>query len=70
MGELNTDGSYSSKVDSFRTSSNSWCLDDCMADHNAQAVVDRIESFTKIPQTNSESLQLLQYEEGQVRSIV
>ena len=38
-----------------------------MKDPVAKDVVDRIEHMTMIPQTNSESLQLLRYEEGQVR---
>lgn len=37
-----------------------------MADPIAQDVVNRIEQVTLIPQTNSESLQLLRYGEGQV----
>ena len=36
-----------------------------MADPIAQDVVNRIEYLTHIPQTNSESLQLLRYGEGQ-----
>ncbi|KAL7548620.1 hypothetical protein ACHAWF_011893 [Thalassiosira exigua] len=65
VGQLNADGSYTEKVDSFRTSSNSWCLRECMRDPIAQDVVNRIEHVTHIPQTNSESLQLLRYEERQ-----
>ena len=38
-----------------------------MRDPSAQSVINRIEHLTKIPQTNSESLQLLRYEMGQVR---
>ena len=52
-------------VHSTRTSENSWCMEKCMADPIAQNVVNRIEQVTQIPQTNSESLQLLRYGEGQ-----
>lgn len=55
------------EVHSTRTSTNSWCLDKCMQDPVAQNVVKRIEHVTQIPQTNSESLQMLRYEVGQVR---
>jgi prolyl 4-hydroxylase len=40
-------------------------METCMADPIAQNVVNRIEHLTQIPQANSESLQLLRYEEGQ-----
>lgn len=36
-----------------------------MQDTIAQNIVSRIEHVTQIPQTNSESLQLLRYLEGQ-----
>lgn len=65
VGGLKADGSYTKKVDSHRTSSNSWCLAKCMRDDVAQNVVNRMERVTRIPQKNSESLQLLRYEEGQ-----
>lgn len=65
VGVLKADGSYTDSVDSARTSSNSWCLAKCMLDPVAQSVVNRIEHVTQIPQTNSESLQLLRYGEGQ-----
>ena len=66
VGKLKEDGSYTELVnDSSRTSSNAWCMSTCMADPVAQNVVNRIEQVTKIPQVNSESLQLLRYEKGQ-----
>lgn len=65
VGEANIDGSYEELVHSTRTSSNAWCLATCMADPVAQNVVNRIEHVTQIPQSNSESLQLLRYEPGQ-----
>lgn len=66
VGTLQEDGSYVDYESSSRTSSNAWCFENsCMLDPIAKRVVDRIESVTHIPQTNSESLQLLRYEEGQ-----
>ena len=56
------------EVHSTRTSTNSWCLEKCMQDPVAQDVLKRIEHVTQIPQTNSESLQMLRYEVGQVRN--
>jgi len=65
VGRLKADGSYTEEVHSTRTSTNSWCLETCMQDPVAQDVVKRIEHVTQIPQTNSESLQMLRYEVGQ-----
>jgi len=65
VGVLKADGSYTELTHSTRTSSNAWCLDKCMADPVAKDVVSRIEHVTQIPQVNSESLQLLRYEEGE-----
>ena len=56
---------YSEEIHSTRTSTNAWCLDKCMQDPVAYGVVSRIEDLTQIPQTNSESLQMLRYEESQ-----
>lgn len=65
VGHLKADGSYTEEIHSTRTSTNSWCLDKCMQDPVAQDIVNRIEQVTLIPQTNSESLQMLRYDEGQ-----
>ncbi|KAL9187261.1 hypothetical protein ACHAXT_001364 [Thalassiosira profunda] len=65
VGSLQDDGSYTKDVHSTRTSSNAWCLAKCMSDPIARNVVSHIEQMTQIPQTNSESLQLLKYGVGQ-----
>jgi prolyl 4-hydroxylase len=58
-------GTYTSSVFDGRTSSNTWCLDDCFRNATTQQILSRIESLTGIPDTNAEYLQLLHYEEGQ-----
>jgi prolyl 4-hydroxylase len=65
LGDLKADGSYESNVYSARTSTNSWCYQDCYKNATALAVVDRLSKITGINETNSEYLQLLRYEEGQ-----
>jgi prolyl 4-hydroxylase len=61
----NSDGSYGSFVDDVRTSSNTWCLDECYHHPVTQRILQRIEYWTKVPDINSEYLQLLSYTEGQ-----
>jgi prolyl 4-hydroxylase len=48
-----------------RTSSNSWCFDECASHPLAKSVIGKIENLTGIPEIYSESLQLLKYTEGQ-----
>lgn len=60
------DGSIDSYLgDEIRTSSNTWCTDECMEDPTVQDVTNRIVNLTGIKDPNYEFLQLLQYEEGQ-----
>lgn len=49
----------------FRTSKNAWCVEACYNDTTTQQVIAKIENVTGIPDTNSEYLQILQYEVGQ-----
>lgn len=59
------DGTFDSVIVKERTSSNSWCLDDCYKNATTQRVLQKIEGLTGIPDANAEHLQLLKYEEGQ-----
>ncbi len=63
--KINFDGSRVSKVKETRTSQNTWCQEECYTNETAQAVLGTIENITGIPDTNSEYLQLLRYEETQ-----
>jgi prolyl 4-hydroxylase len=65
VGELKFDGTFDDVVDEGRTSLNAWCEDACYEDPLAKQVMARIEEITNIPETNSEHLQLLQYEVSQ-----
>jgi prolyl 4-hydroxylase len=65
VGKLKSDGRHEQKVDSRRTSTNAWCKNKCSDDNVARRVIERLTSITKIPEQNSEYLQLLKYEEGQ-----
>lgn len=59
------DGSYKAFENQTRTSTTAWCKDECHQDPVADAVQNRIELLTGIPDTNSEYLQLLRYEATQ-----
>lgn len=52
-------------VSDQRTSSNSWCLNDCYDDAVTTRVLERIENLTAIPDSHGEYLQMLKYEETQ-----
>jgi len=65
VGKKKFDGSYDKHLNKERTSTNSWCVEDCYENETTQAVVQRLENITGIPDTNSEYLQLLQYNVGQ-----
>jgi prolyl 4-hydroxylase len=66
VGGVADDGSLASYVgDEIRTSSNTWCTDECIADTVVQDVTSRISNLTGISDPNYEFLQLLQYEPGQ-----
>ena len=66
VGELKFDGTHEDIVDEGRTSVNAWCDDLCYNDTMVQQVLARIEEVTNIPEANSEYLQLLKYEVGQL----
>ena len=65
VGEKQADGTYGVSVNSGRTSTNAWCQGVCAEDPVAQRLMDRVENITGIPWPNSESFQLLRYEQGQ-----
>jgi len=51
--------------DAWRTSSNSWCQNECYEDPVAQRVIGKIANTTGVPDAYSEYLQLLKYVPGQ-----
>jgi len=63
--EESWDGTIGSVQSDGRTSSNAWCMQDCVAHPILKPVHDRLENFTGVPYINSEYLQLLKYEVGQ-----
>jgi len=48
-----------------RTSSTTWCLDDCFENAVTKQVLQKIENLTAIPDLHGEYLQMLKYEETQ-----
>lgn len=62
---LKADGTHGSSVVEGRTSSNTWCKDDCFTNSTTKRVLAKIEQLTGIPDDNSEFLQLLHYDVGQ-----
>lgn len=64
-----TTGAYPSEdgpiISSIRTSSTTWCYDECMADPRIHAILERLSDFVGLPSTNSEHLQFLKYELGE-----
>ena len=58
VGHKKADGTFTSYSNSGRTSTNSWCVDNCYSDPVAQRVMERIANLTGIPETNSENLQV------------
>jgi prolyl 4-hydroxylase len=64
-GAVKFDGRNERIFSESRTSSNAWCVDACYDDALVKNVLARIETVTNIPETNSEYLQLLQYNVGQ-----
>ena len=65
VGSEKEDGSHATKTHSGRTSTNSWCVEECYEDPIARNIMQRIEDITGIPEANSENLQLLRYEKTQ-----
>jgi prolyl 4-hydroxylase len=68
-GKMKEDGTEMKNTNSGRTSTNTWCRNDCYDDPTARAVMNRIANITGTPEMNSEYLQLLRYEEGQFYQI-
>jgi prolyl 4-hydroxylase len=66
VGGQNIDGSFESLFGEERTSENAWCMDDCYTNATAQVVMEKIENLTGIPERNSENLQMLKYDVGQL----
>ena len=65
----NADGTYGNIVEDVRTSTNTWCLEECHYHPTTQKILQRIEHITNISDTNSEYLQLLHYDVGQFYKI-
>jgi len=65
IGGYKFDGTIEPMVKEGRTSTNAWCGDECNTDPVTKLISERIEQVTGIPETNSEHLQILRYEEGQ-----
>jgi len=65
VGKMKIDGTFEADLNDRRTSKNAWCQNDCYDDPMAKSIIYRIGNLTGIPEENSESLQLLQYEVGQ-----
>lgn len=65
VGQKKFDGTYESHLSQGRTSANAWCLEKCYEDEVTQGVLRKIENLTAIPDSHSEYLQLLKYEETQ-----
>jgi len=65
-GAMRSDGSFEAIRSSHRTSMTAWCdTAACQADAHIQHVMQRAENVTRLPQANSEFVQVLQYEVGQ-----
>lgn len=65
VGAKKFDGTYDSHLSTGRTSSNAWCTEACFNHTMTKSVLEKIETLTGVPDSHSEYLQLLQYEEGQ-----
>lgn len=65
-GKLLPDGSIEEVVSPTRTSTNAWCQGACYNDTTARDVTNRVSDAIRIPEGNSEHIQLLRYEVGQL----
>lgn len=65
VGSRKFDGTYNSVESEGRTSSNTWCVDECYENKTAKQVLEKLENLTGIPDANAEFLQLLKYEVSQ-----
>jgi prolyl 4-hydroxylase len=64
-GFMDEYGQAEYKESQGRTSTTTWCLDECATSAAAVAIFQRMQQLTGIPSNNSESLQLLHYDVGQ-----
>ena len=55
VGDEREDGTFEADLNSGRTSTNAWCVDECYEDPVAKRVMQRIENITGIPELNSVS---------------
>lgn len=65
VGGINADGSTESLVSDHRTSSNTWCDDECTNDPIMKKTIQKIERLTGIGDEYAEHFQILQYFPGQ-----
>ncbi|CAJ1958848.1 unnamed protein product [Cylindrotheca closterium] len=65
MAKIHPDGTPEHVVSDARTSTQTWCREDCSADPMSRQVIERLSNLTGIDEMNSEYLQLLEYEPGQ-----
>jgi hypothetical protein len=59
VGTEKLDDTYTNHISAGHTSTNAWCIKECMDDPILQWVMARIPTITGIPEPNSENLQLL-----------
>jgi prolyl 4-hydroxylase len=64
-GDVKADGTVEKKISKGRTSTNAWCMDDCLDDDVTINVSERISNLTGIPDSHGEYIQLLRYEPTQ-----
>ncbi len=65
-GAMRADGSFEAIRSSHRNSLTAWCDNaDCQGNEHIQRVMQRAEEVTRVPQNNSEFVQVLQYGVGQ-----
>lgn len=65
QGEISAEGIQEKVVSTGRTSTNAWCMDECMDDPDVRSLTDQISNLTRVPWRNFESYQVLQYVKGQ-----
>lgn len=65
VGAKKFDGSFDSFLNPDRTSTNTWCNEECYNDDIVQKLTKRFEDLTGIPANHSEYWQLLRYEESE-----
>jgi prolyl 4-hydroxylase len=66
VGNTRPDGTVEEVVSPSRTSTNAWCQHSCYEDDLVKNVTKRVCDMVGIPEGNSEYIQLLRYEVGQL----